>query len=100
MKLDNLPVSITEKALAELNLIIQSKNIPSEYGLRIGINGGGCGGVSYVLGFDKLKANDDVFEFSGITVYVDKKHAMFLLGMIIDFEESAENRGFVFNNPS
>jgi iron-sulfur cluster assembly protein len=100
MKLNSLPVSITEKALAELNLIIQSKNIPSEYGLRIGINGGGCGGVSYVIGFDKMKANDDVFEFRGITVYMDKKHAMFLLDIIIDFEESSENRGFVFNNPS
>jgi iron-sulfur cluster assembly protein len=99
MKLNTLPVSITEKALTEINTIIRDKNIPHDYGLRIGINGGGCSGVSYALGFDRMKSTDDVFDYDGISVYMDKKHAMFLLGMVIDFEESSEQRGFVFNNP-
>jgi iron-sulfur cluster assembly protein len=100
MKLDIPPVSITEKALAEINLIIRDKNIPAGYGLRIGVNGGGCSGVSYILGFDTMKTSDDVYDYQGIPLYMDKKHVMFVLGMVIDFEESAEARGFVFNNPS
>jgi iron-sulfur cluster assembly protein len=100
MTLSTPPVSITEKALAEIYLIIREKNIPPDYGLRIGINGGGCSGVSYALGFDRMKATDDTYIYNGITLYMDKKHAMFVLGMIIDFEETSELRGFVFNNPS
>ncbi|MFL5729471.1 MAG: HesB/IscA family protein [Cytophagaceae bacterium] len=100
MKPDLPPVSITEKALTEIQLIMRDKNIPAGYGLRIGVNGGGCSGVSYILGFDTAKASDDVYDYQGIALYMDKKHAMFVLGMIIDFEESAEARGFVFNNPS
>lgn len=100
MMLSTLPVSITDKALAEINLIIREKNIPPGYGLRIGVNGGGCSGVSYALGFDQMKASDDIYDYSGITVYMDKKHTMFVLGMVIDFEETSGLRGFVFNNPS
>jgi len=98
--LNAAPISITDKALAEINLIIREKNIPADYGLRIGINGGGCSGVSYALGFDKMKASDDIYNYSGLTLYMDKKHAMFILGMVIDFEETSELRGFVFNNLS
>ena len=100
MLLNSPPVSITEKALAEINLIMREKNIPPDYGLRIGINGGGCSGASYVLGFDKKKSSDDIYNYFGLTLYLDKKHAMFVLGMVIDFEETSEMRGFVFNNPS
>ncbi len=99
MNAQSLPVIITDKALAEITHIIKTKNIPPDYGLRIGINGGGCSGVSYMLGFDKIRPNDDVFVETGFPVYMDKKHMMFLIGLIVDFEENADERGFVFNNP-
>jgi iron-sulfur cluster assembly protein len=100
MMLKTLPVSITDKAFAEIKHIIIEKNISSDYGLRIGINGGGCSGVSYALGFDKVKAGDDIYSYNGITIYIGKKHAMFILSMEIDFEENQELRGFVFKNIS
>lgn len=95
------PVSITAKALTEIKAIIANKNIPTDYGLRVGISGGGgCGGVSFVLGFDKREESDLEYMVEGIPVYVDKKHAMYLLGREVDFYEGADARGFVFTDPA
>lgn len=94
-----IPIQITEKAQAEIKDIIANKNIPSDYSLRIGVKGGGCGGMSYLLGFDKPKEGDQHFEFAGIKVLIEKKHYMFLMGMQVDFFESDEARGFTFVNP-
>lgn len=74
------------------------KNIPVGYGLRVGVKGGGCG-VSFVLGFDKEKENDQSFVVDGITVYIQKREIMFLLGKEVDFYEGADARGFVFVDP-
>jgi len=52
------------------------------------------------LGFDKKKDKDDSFEIDGITVYMDKAHAIYLLGIEIDWVEGLNNRGFSFNNPN
>lgn len=94
-----LPIKITNKALAEVKDILENKNIPSEYGLRVGIKGGGCGGMGFVLGFDKKKEGDDEFELDGVTVYIEKKHTMYLIGLEVDFYEGADARGFTFVNP-
>lgn len=92
-----IPVSITEKAVEEIRTIMQNKNIPSEYGLRVGVKaGGGCAGVSFLLGFDKKKDTDDDYMIHDIPVYIEKKHTMYILGMEIDFVENAEERGFTF----
>jgi iron-sulfur cluster assembly protein len=94
-----IPISITEKAEAEIKHIMANKNIPSDYFLRVGVKGGGCGGMSYALGFDKPKPEDQQFEVDGIRVLIEKKHFMFLMGMQIDFFEGDEARGFTFVNP-
>ena len=94
------PVELTPKALVEVKHIIANKNIPEGYGLRIGVKGGGCGGVSYMLGFDKPKDNDLQYEVDGVPVLVEKRHTMYLLGLQVDFYEGAEARGFIFTNPS
>ena len=94
-----LPISITQKAYEEISNIINNKNIPKDYGLRIGISGGGCSGVSYILGFDKKGKTDDEYKFRDIVIFMDKKHAMFVMGLEIDFEDNAEQRGFTFNSP-
>jgi iron-sulfur cluster assembly protein len=93
------PVTISGKAAEEIKKIMATKNIPSEYGLRIGIKGGGCGGVSLLLGFDKKRDTDLSYEIDGIPVYVDKKHTMYIIGKEVDFFEGAEARGFMFIDP-
>lgn len=94
-----IPITISNRALKEIKNIMVHKNIPSDYGLRIGISGGGCGGMSYILGFDKKKENDTAYEINGIPVYVEKKHTMYLLGMEVDFYEGSDARGFTFVQP-
>lgn len=92
-----LPCTFTKRAVEEIVTSVREKNIPSEYGLRIGIRGGGCSGISYLLGFDKSSETDELYELEGIPVYIEKKHMMYVLGKEIDFEDSAYSRGFVFN---
>lgn len=94
------PVTLTDGAVEQLNQIRSSENIPDDYGLRIGVKGGGCSGFSYVLGFDQPEAQDDIFEIKGIRVIMNKAHAIYLLGMQIDFVSGLENRGFTFDNPN
>lgn len=89
------PVSISEKALEEIQKIIKTKSIPAEYGLRVGVKGGGCG-VTLIIGFDKKKESDHQYEVEGVPVYVDKKHTMYLIGKEVDFYDGEEGRGFTF----
>jgi iron-sulfur cluster assembly protein len=87
------PVTISERALAEIRNIMQTKNIPPEYGLRVGVKGGGCG-VSLMIGFDQKKDSDHSYTVGEIPVHVDKKHAMFIIGKEVDFYDGEEGRGF------
>ncbi len=90
------PIGLTSKAAEEVRKIMQTKNIPADYGLRIGIRGGGCGGVSLIIGFDKQKTNDLAYQEEGIEVLIDKKHTMYLIGKLVDFYEGADAKGFMF----
>jgi iron-sulfur cluster assembly protein len=94
-----IPIKITEKAQEEIKNIIRNKNIPLNYFLRVGVKGGGCGGMAYMLGFDKPKEDDQQFEIEGIQVLIEKRHYMFLMGMQVDFYDGNEARGFTFLNP-
>jgi len=95
------PVSITQKALEEVKSIMSNKSIPDGYGLRIGVKGGsGCGGMGYMLGFDKTKEGDITYEVDGVKVYIEKRQTMYLLGLEVDFYDGADARGFTFVNPS
>jgi iron-sulfur cluster assembly protein len=91
------PVTISEKAVKEISRIISTKNIPPDYGLRVGVKGGGCG-VSLLIGFDKQKESDQVYSISNLTVLVDKKHTMYVIGKEVDFYEGDSGHGFVFVN--
>lgn len=90
-----LPFYITPLAIEEINNIIFNKGIPQEYGLRVGIRGGGCG-ATFLLGFDKKRDTDEAYYLQNIPIYVDKKHLMYVVGITIDFEETQEGRGFTF----
>lgn len=96
---DNIhPVSISARACEEIRHIMKTKAIPAGYGLRVGIKGGGCGGTSLIIGFDKRKETDLSYVVDGITVYVDKKHALYVIGKEVDFVDEAEARGFLFKD--
>jgi iron-sulfur cluster assembly protein len=90
------PVTISARAGSEIRKIMQTKNIPPDYGLRVGIKGGGCGGASLLLGFDKKKESDLAYVINDIPVYIDKKHTLYVIGKEIDFLENEEARGFMF----
>lgn len=92
------PVNISDRAVEEIRKIMTTKNIPADYGLRVGVKGGGCG-VSLIIGFDKKKDSDMAYTISGIPVYVDKKHTMYIIGKQVDFFEGEEARGFMFVDP-
>ena len=91
-----LPVEISKKAMHEIHAIMKTKNIPEHYALRIGIKGGGCSGVSYMLGFDEGSESDDEYLYDGLKVIIDKKHMMYLVGKSLDFHEEKHEMGFVF----
>jgi len=89
------PVTISLKAAAEIRKIMQTKNIPDDYGLRVGAKGGGCG-VTLIIGFDKKKDSDHSYMIDDIPVYVDKKHTMYIIGKEVDFYDGEDARGFMF----
>lgn len=89
------PVQISDKAKKEIQHIMDHKNIPQGYGLRVGVKGGGCG-VTFILGFDKEKENDHTYYVDNIPVYIQKREMMFLVGKEVDFYEGSDARGFVF----
>ena len=94
------PIQLTDGAVKQLRAIMSEQNITDEYGLRVGVKGGGCSGFSYQLGFDHPKEHDDIYLINGMRVFMQKAHAIYLLGMEIDWVEGLNNRGFSFNNPN
>jgi iron-sulfur cluster assembly protein len=94
-------VTLTEKAAAEVKKIITEQNLPEETVLRVGVQGGGCSGFSYSLGFDTSTSEKDrVAEVHGVKLAVEKKYDPYLEGTVVDYYDGLEKRGFVFNNPN
>jgi iron-sulfur cluster assembly protein len=96
----NEDITLTEKAAKQVFKVKADNNIPESHGLRLGVKGGGCSGLSYVLGFDeKAKENDKILNIHGVTVFVDPKSLFYLSGTVLDFSDGLNGKGFVFNNP-
>jgi len=94
-------INITPKAIKEIKRLIQENNIPENFGLRIGIKGGGCSGMTYTLGFDaEAKPTDNVIDFDGIDVFIDMKSFLYLTGTELDYVDGLNGKGFTFNNPN
>lgn len=93
---DIQPVTLTPKAAEEVRKIMNTKNIPADYSLRVGIQGSGCAGVSLLIGFDKKKDTDQSYTVEGITMLVDKRHTLYVIGKVVDFYEGSDGRGFMF----
>jgi len=94
------PVSFTEGAVKEIHKLIDQQELTDDFGLRVGVEGGGCSGMNYVLGFDHKKDGDHEYLIDNVKVFMHKAHGMYLAGMQIDFQDGLNARGFVFNNPN
>lgn len=93
-------VTVTAKAATEIAKIKKDNNIPESHYLRLGIKGGGCSGMTYVLAFDEQpRENDVVYEQEGIFICIDPKSQFYLSGTVLDFSGGLNGKGFVFNNP-
>src|SRR5260221_14391788 len=96
-----LQISISPVAAEQIKLQLEKRGTPESY-LRLGIKGGGCSGLSYVLRFedDSPKDRDTVFEEHGVKVVVDKKSLVYLNGSTLDWEKTLLKQGFKFINPN
>lgn len=91
-------VHVTPKAVQKIREAFAREKVTG--GLRLGVLGGGCSGLSYQFKFDqKPRATDRVFEFDDVKVFVDPKSILFLDGMTLDWKDSLIHSGFVFENP-
>lgn len=92
-------ITLTPTAISELKRLLAQQERP-DLGLRVGVKGGGCSGLSYSLNFDVSHEGDHIFEFEGTRVFVDPKSLLYLSGMALDFSDSLQGRGFKFLNPN
>lgn len=94
-------ITVTEKAKNEIQRIKQSNNIPENYGLRVGVKGGGCSGLTYTLNFNEnSKDGDTIIEYENVKLFVDGKSLFYLMGTELDFSDGLNGKGFIFNNPN
>ena len=73
------PITLTAGAMKQLKRIMEEQNVSEEYGLRVGVKGGGCSGFSYILGFDVKKENDEQYDIDGMKVFMEKLKRLFIL---------------------
>lgn len=95
-------VQVTESALKRIRIAMAKEGVsPVEGGLRLGVQGGGCSGLSYNIRFDtQPRERDRVYQFEDIRVFIDPKSFIYLHGMILDYEETLMRQGFNFVNPN
>ena len=85
---------------AEVKRLMSEPGFDASQYLRLGVKGGGCSGMTYVLGFDKQEEDDEMFAIDGVPVVMKNSHGMYLFEMTVDFSDGLNARGFVFNNPN
>jgi len=97
---ENIPVTLTEGAKKQIRVLMEAESFDITQKLRVGVKGGGCSGMSYVLGFDHPTEKDKTFEIDGISCIMNTAHEMYVFGMEIDWQDGLNNRGFTFKNPN
>jgi iron-sulfur cluster assembly accessory protein len=95
-----IPVTLTENAIQEVKRLMSEDGFDTTTKLRIGVKGGGCSGMTYVLGFDAPQAEDEEYHIDGITYIMNKSHGLYLFGMQVDWQGGLNSRGFTFTNPN
>ena len=94
------PVKLTSGAIEELKRLMNEPDFDHTQRLRVGVKGGGCSGMTYVLGFDQPTDEDERFEIEGIACVMNKSHQLYLYGMEVDWQGGLNSRGFTFSNPN
>lgn len=96
-----MAVSLTETAITQVKELLRAQNLPETTVLRMGVRGGGCSGLSYLLEFDtEAGPHDKTFEVDGIRVVCDKKSYIYLNGTTLDYVRQGLTGGFTFLNPN
>ncbi len=94
-------ITVSENAKSHALELIQAENKPADSFIRVGVDSGGCSGLSYKLEFDNvMREGDQVFEDKGIKVVIDRKSFLYLAGTELDYSGGLNGKGFVFNNPN
>ncbi len=94
-------ITVSEKAKKRITGLMSEGNYGSQHFLRVGVEGGGCSGLSYKLDFDNTTRPDDkVFEDKGVKIVCDKKSFLYLVGTELDFSDGLNGKGFQFINPN
>ncbi|TVQ94950.1 MAG: iron-sulfur cluster assembly accessory protein [Deltaproteobacteria bacterium] len=91
-------IELTDTARVEVARLIAEHDEPG-IGLRLGIKGGGCSGLSYLLEFTPEQEGDTVVSFDGFQVFLDRKSTIYLAGTTLDYQGGLQGKGFVFRNP-
>jgi len=94
------PIVFTPKAVEEIGRLMNAPDFDPTQSLRVGVKGGGCSGLSYILGFDAKQDADAVYESGNLSFVMNKAHEIYLLGMQIDWQDGLNARGFSFSNPN
>jgi iron-sulfur cluster assembly accessory protein len=94
------PLSFTADAIEEIKRLMNEEGFDASKYLRVGVKGGGCSGLSYVLGFDDKNDQDEVYEIEGLKYIMNRSHGLYLMGMEINWQNGLNARGFTFNNPN
>jgi iron-sulfur cluster assembly protein len=93
-------IQVTSRAVEKIRQTLAREGLV-EGGLRLGVQGGGCSGMSYLIRPEAgPRANDHVFEFDGVRIFVDPRSLAYLQGLTLDYQESLMRSGFVFQNPN
>jgi iron-sulfur cluster assembly protein len=97
---DKVMITVTDSAREQAIHLMEEDGKPNLF-IRVGVEGGGCSGLTYQLAFDNIeKEGDKSFEDNGVKVVVDKKSYLYLIGTSLDFSGGLNGKGFVFNNPN
>jgi iron-sulfur cluster assembly protein len=99
-KIAAAPVGLTGRAVTEIRRLQEEPGFDHSKFLRIGVKGGGCSGMTYILGFEDRQPTDEVFETSGLRYLMNPAHEIYLSGMEVDWQDGLNARGFTFSNPN
>lgn len=93
-------VTVTPRAQQEIREIFRVQQPAAGNGLRLGVIGGGCSGLSYEMDFSAQRPADNVLEYDGFRVLLDPKSSIYLKGVTLDYHDGLKGKGFVFQNPN
>lgn len=93
-------LNVTEKALNHIREIYKQEHQGLDKGLRLGVTGGGCSGLSYKIEFSEPREKDNIMDFGDIKILIDPKSSIYLKGVELDFKDGLNGKGFVFSNPN